>query len=315
LQQEKRWTCAGLIEQPERSKIRTFRGVSRLNPNEGESFPVQIASVVPGKWGVPMLRLKSLLVCLLVILQLGCGRSPLPGPRQVGSPSPNPLPTPQPSPPPNISISPASDVAGSPDLTVTITASKTFSFGGGGPWINKVLWSENGTDTELSSTIASTSQLTAIVPATLLTVPVQAELRVEVWDHIEGTLVHKSSSVPFSVTLTPVPTPSIFSISPSTVAAGNQDVTILIEGSNFGHFRHFYYSTAFWTTNGNLHDTGTWLQTTIANTNQMTAVIPAKLLQSPTSVQIVVMNGDVMGMSDGFFGYPGSNGVTFTVTP
>jgi len=44
-------------------------------------------------------------------------------------------------------------------------------------------------------------------------------------------------------------------------------------------------------------------------------VIPAKLLESPTSVQIVVMNGDIMGMSDGYFGYPRSNAVTFTVTP
>jgi hypothetical protein len=44
-------------------------------------------------------------------------------------------------------------------------------------------------------------------------------------------------------------------------------------------------------------------------------VIPAKLLQRPNSVQIVVMNGDVMGMSDGYFGYPRSNSVTFTVIP
>jgi hypothetical protein len=47
----------------------------------------------------------------------------------------------------------------------------------------------------------------------------------------------------------------------------------------------------------------------------LTAVIPAKLLQSPTSVRIVVMNGDVQGMSDGYFGYPRSNALTFAVTP
>jgi hypothetical protein len=57
------------------------------------------------------------------------------------------------------------------------------------------------------------------------------------------------------------------------------------------------------------------LQTTILSNSQLTAVIPAELLQSPTSVQIVVMNGDVMGMSDGYFGYPRSNAVTFEVTP
>src|ERR1051325_3205042 len=107
----------------------------------------------------------------------------------------------------------------------------------------------------------------------------------------------------------------ISSISPSAAAAGSPDVTITINGSNFGHFGHFTWSTAFWTTNGNLHDTGTWLQTDIVSDSQLTAVIPAKLLQSPTPVQIVVMNGDVMGMSDGYFGYPRSNSVTFTVTP
>jgi len=111
------------------------------------------------------------------------------------------------------------------------------------------------------------------------------------------------------------PTPSISSISPSTIAAGSADVTITINGSNFGHYGHFIWSTAFWTTNGNLHDTGTWLQTSIISDSQLTAVIPAKLLQDPGSVQIVVMNGDIMGMSDGFFGYPRSSLVSFTVTP
>jgi len=102
---------------------------------------------------------------------------------------------------------------------------------------------------------------------------------------------------------------------PSTVSAGSSDVTITINGANFGHHGQFIWSTAFSTTNGNLHDTGTWLPTTIVSSGKLTAVIPAKLLQTPTSVQIVVMNGDVMGMSDGYFGYPRSNSVTFTVTP
>lgn len=253
-----------------------------------------------------MLRVKSFLVGGLLAL-LGCGGTPQPRPRQVESPSPNPH--------ANISFSPANAIAGSADLTLTITASKTVSFGGGGPWINKVLWSANGSETELSPTPVSTSQITAIVPSILLTSPVQAQLRIEVWDHIEGALVATSSSVPFQVTSTPASSPSISSISPSTIAAGSGDVTITIDGSNFGHFGTFIRSTAFWTTNGNLHDTGTWLQTTIVSRSQLTAVIPAKLLQSPTSVRIVVMNGDVQGMSDGYFGYPRSNALTFAVTP
>ena len=111
------------------------------------------------------------------------------------------------------------------------------------------------------------------------------------------------------------PTPSISSISPSTIAVGPADVTITINGSHFGHYGNFIWSTCFSTTNGNLHDTGTWLKTSIISDSQLTAVIPTKLLQDPGSVQIVVMNGDIMGMSDGYFGYPRSNSVSFTVTP
>jgi hypothetical protein len=56
------------------------------------------------------------------------------------------------------------------------------------------------------------------------------------------------------------------------------------------------------------------LFTTFVSSNQLMAVIPAALLEEPTDVQIVVLTGDSMGMSDGFFGYPKSNSVTFTVT-
>jgi hypothetical protein len=199
-------------------------------------------------------------------------------------------------------------------LILTITGSNNFTFFNG-HWQSEVLWSQGGIDTPLLATFASSSQLSATLPAALLASPVTATVRVEIWDRIENTRVATSSSVPFQVTSTFTPTPSISSISPSTVAAGSPNVTITINGSNFGHYGHFIWSTAFWTTNGNLHDTGTSLQTTIVSSTQVTAVIPAALLQSPTSVQILVMNGDVMGMSDGYFGYPRSNSVTFTVGP
>ena len=258
-----------------------------------------------------MLGVKSLLIgTVLVVWQLGCGGSPNSGSPQVGQPQGGPSPNGQPT----ISLSPASAAVGSADLTLTITGSQAFSFARGGVRFNKVLWSANGTETELTATFVSTSQLTAVVPAALLISPLQAQLRVEIWDRQEGSLFAKSSSVPFSVTLS-VPSPSISAISPSTVGAGSPDLTITIDGSNFGHYGHFYWSTAFWTTNGNLHDTGAWLQTSILSDTQLQAVIPASLLQSPTSVHIVVMNGDIMGMSDGYFGYPRSNSVTFSVTP
>jgi hypothetical protein len=247
-------------------------------------------------------RFSWIAVGFLIIWQFACGGGTLRQTKASGTPSAN------------ISISPASATVGSPDLIVTVLASKNFVFLNG-PHLNKVVWSQDSIDTPLLTTFVNSSQLTAIVPAALLAGPVVGDVRVEVWDHIENTLVATSGSVPFQVTSTPTPTPSISFISPATVAAGSPDVTITINGSNFGHYGHFVWSTAFWTTDGNLHDTGTWLQTSIISSTQLTAVIPANTLQSPTAVQIVVMNGDVMSMSDGYFGYPRSNSMTFSVIP
>lgn len=247
------------------------------------------------------------MVLSFVLWQFGCGDG-LVKPSRPGASGTSAAPS------ANISISPGSAAVGSPDLTLTIQASNNFTFFNG-HWQSRVLWSQNGVDTQLLSNFVSDSQLTATVPAALLAADVTAKLRVEIWDAIEGTRVRTSSSVPFYVTTSSTLTPTISSMSPSTVPAGSPDITITINGANFGHFGHFIWSTAFWTTNGNLHDTGKWLQTTIVSDSQLTAVIPANLLQSPTSVHILVMNGDVMGMSDGYFGYPRSNSVTFTVNP
>jgi trimeric autotransporter adhesin len=241
----------------------------------------------------------------LILLQVACGGGPVSQLSKTNSSG---------TPSANISISPGSAPVGSPDLTLTVSGSETFTFAEGGVHYSTVVWSQNGVDSPLLTTFINSSELSAIVPAALLASPVKGNVFVQIWDRIENTLVASSSTVSFQVTSTPtIPIPAISSISPSTIATGSPDVTLTISGSNFGHYGHFVSSTVFWTTNGNLHDTGTWLQTTIISNSQLRAVIPAKLLQSPTSIQIVVMNGDVMGMSDGFFGYPRSNSVTFTV--
>jgi hypothetical protein len=249
------------------------------------------------------------IVASVALCQFGCGNGTL-KPSAPGTPSSPNTPT------ANISISPNSAAPGSPDLTVTIQALNGFTFFNG-HWHSTVYWSQNGAETPLLTSFVSSSQLTATVPAILLASALTAKVHVETWDLIENTRVAVSSNVPFQVTSSPppVPVPSISSISTTTALVGSPDLTITIHGSNFGHFGHFVWSTAFWTTNGNLHDTGKWLQTTIVSSSELTAVIPATLLQSPTSVHIVVMNGDIMGMTDGYFGYPRSNSVTFTVIP
>jgi len=100
----------------------------------------------------------------------------------------------------NISISPASAMVGTPDLTVTIGGSHTFTFAQGRVRYNTVVWSQGGIDTPLLTTFVSSSQLTATVPAALLASPVTATIHVEIWDRIEGTAVATSRFVPFQVT-------------------------------------------------------------------------------------------------------------------
>jgi trimeric autotransporter adhesin len=171
-----------------------------------------------------MLRVKSILVGgVLGLWQLGCGG---------GSPRVGP-------PPPvsqaNISISPANAIPGSPDLTLTITGSQAFSFTSAAHKFSEVVWFANASDTRLATTFVSGSQLTAIVPATLLVSPVQAQVRVEIWDVQGDAPAATSSAVPFSVTTASAASPSITSISPGNVSAGSPDVTLSITGSNFDH--------------------------------------------------------------------------------
>ena len=113
------------------------------------------------------------------------------------------------------------------------------------------------------------------------------------------------------------PGPSIVSISPVSASAKSPDIAMTITGSNFhdqSDFKHT--SVAFWTTDPkNLHDHGKGLRTTFVSDTQLLVVIPGALMQNPASVKILVLTGDSMGMSDGFFGYPTSNPVNFAVTP
>jgi IPT/TIG domain len=232
-----------------------------------------------------MLRLRSIILGSLVVWQIGCGGStPLP------STPPN---TPPKTPSPNISISPATAAVGSPDFTLTITGLQQFSFTSGTHKFNEAVWSANGSDTPLATTFVSSSQITAIVPSALLTSPVEAKVHVEIWDRQGDAPEAISSSVPFSVTIPSTGTLSITSISPSTVAAGSPDVTIAITGSNFDH-QFLHTSVAFWSTDpNNLHEHGIMLVTTFVNGNQLTALIPAALLEQPVSVQVLVLTGDV----------------------
>ena len=97
------------------------------------------------------------------------------------------------------SISPTSAVAGSADLTLTITGS---NFDGAGVIRSRAVWIVNGNTTPLSTTFVSDKQLTAVIPAALLTSPVEAQVAVQHYDQVEQVVDGTSNSVSFSITST-----------------------------------------------------------------------------------------------------------------
>ena len=223
-----------------------------------------------------MLRFAGVLILVsMIVAQLGCGGSPASGLPSSGSPVPPP-------PAPNISLSPPSAVAGSPDLTLTITGSH-FAFTSVSHEFNQVVWSANGSDTSLATTFVSSTQVAAVIPAALLTSAIQAKVRVEIWD-IQGDMPQAtSSSVAFSVTKTPVGKLSVSSISPASAIAGGSDLQLTVIGSNFLN-ANLYNTVVLWSANG--HDT--FLPTAFVSGTQLTALIPAALLMKPITAKVSV---------------------------
>ena len=102
------------------------------------------------------------------------------------------------TPGPQISVSPTSVMSGSPDLTLTITESAG-QFDNAAHNLSRVVWSVNGVDNVLTTTFVSNSMLTAVVPASLLSTPAQAEVFVETGDPAGSAPEVQSSSVTFDV--------------------------------------------------------------------------------------------------------------------
>jgi len=122
------------------------------------------------------------------------------------------------TPPPSISISPTTAVAGSADLTLAITASG-FAFTSDPHKFNRAVWSASGRTTSLSTTFVDGAQLTAVVPAALLSNPVTAQVFVEIWDKMGDVPDFTSNAVSFIVTST------VSGISSGFVPAGSMSTT------------------------------------------------------------------------------------------
>jgi hypothetical protein len=160
-----------------------------------------------------MNRLVSIaMVVLLAMTASGCG-----GGSSVQTPrSPSPPPPPPTGSMSISSLSPASEPAGGTDLTLTIAGSG-FDIKHPGPHGTStgVFWSVNGSF--LVTQVLSDTQLTAVIPASLLTKPVVAQVSVQKFYFADDSPFLVSDSLRFTVT---APSSASLSIAPLSATIG-----------------------------------------------------------------------------------------------
>jgi hypothetical protein len=146
-----------------------------------------------------------------------------------------------------------------------------------------------GSETALSTTFISFSQLTAVVPANLMVNPLTADIFVETGDPVASAPFAKSDKVAFSV-VTGTAALTLSSVSPASALAGSPDLTVTITGTGFVNVGPHDTTWVVFIANGTNHQ----LATTFVSSSQLTAVIPAALMASPVSGNIHVEKGDRM---------------------
>ena len=167
---------------------------------------------------------------------------------------------PPPAPAPSISaILPASAMAGSGDLTLTIS---------GANFINTSTVRWNGAARQ--TTYLSNTKLSVVILASDLAASGVAQ--VTAFNPAPGG--GSSSALTFAVGPR---IPSISNMSPASAMAGSSDLTLTIKGINFTAS-----STVLWS--------GAPQQTVVVSSTQLTAVISASELAAPATAQITVMN-------------------------
>ncbi len=164
------------------------------------------------------------------------------------------------SPSPTVtSLNPTSVVVGAEAFTLTVNGANFLS----GAQATVVRWNS----TPLTTTYVSATQVTASVPASLLTGVGTESISVVTTN---GT----SSGVAF--TINPAP-PTIFSVSPKSLRAGSGDFTLTIVGSNL-------------TSSAVINWGATPLATTAVGSGTLTAAVPASLVATVGSVSVTVTN-------------------------
>ncbi len=177
------------------------------------------------------------------------------------------------TPPPTItSISPSSVAAGGPTLTLTVNGTNFTS--GSTVSLNR---------TPFSTTFVRATQLTATVPANLTAQPGSAQITVANSGGPASNVV--------TLTITPPP-PTLTSISPATVTENGPAFTLTANGTNFVSGATVLLGT-------------TSLTTTFVSSTQLTAAVPANLIQQSGPMPVTVTNP----------GSAASNPLPLTVTP
>ncbi len=160
-------------------------------------------------------------------------------------------------PPPAISsLSPNSAIAGGAAFTLTVNGS---NFGSGAV----VQWS----GTALTTTVVSSTQLTAAVPAALIANPGAINVTVS-----SGSAT--SSPAQFTIA------PGITSLNPNSATAGGGAFTLTVNGSGFSQG-----ATIRWN--------GSALATVFVSGSQLTAAIAANLIASAGTVNVTVNSGGI----------------------
>ncbi|HTI36585.1 MAG TPA: IPT/TIG domain-containing protein [Vicinamibacterales bacterium] len=96
-------------------------------------------------------------------------------------------------------ISPSSAAAGSPALTIRITGTNFIGPPGINHKISTAIWSTNGTDTYLETMFVSATELTAVIPATLLHDAMTASISILDQDPLSDYGYPQSNAVKFTV--------------------------------------------------------------------------------------------------------------------
>jgi uncharacterized protein (TIGR03437 family) len=155
------------------------------------------------------------------------------------------------------SVSPTSVTAGGATFVLTVNGTG-FASGATISW--------NGS--ALLTAFVSSTQLTGVVPSTLIAAPGTGSITVA------NTVGSASSAVQVTIA---VPVPTITSLSPASATAGGAAFTLTVNGTLF-----FNSSTVQWN--------GTALTTTVVSATQLTAAVPASLIASAGSASVTVAN-------------------------